>query len=92
MVGLRHVLADDKLALNGDRDQDLLAIALRALIDLDFDVTVPGVSLAEEAGLTDPPRNAPIGGYVPQAAHQLSGRGAGKPARWSEDLFVGRRR
>lgn len=42
-----YVLADNKLALNAGWDQDLLAIELQALIDLDFDVTLTGFSLAE---------------------------------------------
>lgn len=42
-----YVLADNKLALNAGWDQDILAIELQALIDLDFDVTLAGFSLAE---------------------------------------------
>jgi DNA modification methylase len=42
-----YVLADNKLALNAGWDQELLAIELQALIDLDFDVTLTGFSLAE---------------------------------------------
>lgn len=42
-----YVLADNKLALNAGWDQDILAIELQALIDLDFDVALTGFSLAE---------------------------------------------
>ncbi|MFY7851909.1 MAG: site-specific DNA-methyltransferase [Brevundimonas sp.] len=42
-----YVLADNKLALNAGWDQDILAIELQALIDLDFDVSLTGFSLAE---------------------------------------------
>lgn len=42
-----YVLADNKLALNAGWNQDLLAIELQALIDLDFDVELTGFSLAE---------------------------------------------
>lgn len=42
-----YVLADNKLALNAGWDQDILAIELQALIDLNFDVTLTGFSLAE---------------------------------------------
>ena len=42
-----YVLADNKLALNAGWDRDLLAIELQGLIDLDFDLTVTGFSLAE---------------------------------------------
>jgi DNA modification methylase len=42
-----YVLADNKLALNAGWDQEILAIELQALIDLDFDVSLTGFSLAE---------------------------------------------
>ena len=42
-----YVIADNKLALNAGWDQDLLAIELQALVDLDFDVELTGFSLAE---------------------------------------------
>lgn len=42
-----YVIADNKLALNAGWDQDLLAVELQALIDLDFDVQLTGFSLAE---------------------------------------------
>ncbi len=42
-----YVLADNKLALNAGWDQEMLAIELQALIDLEFDVTLTGFSLAE---------------------------------------------
>ena len=37
-----YVLADNKLALNAGWDQEMLAIELQTLIDLDFDVTLTG--------------------------------------------------
>jgi DNA modification methylase len=42
-----YVLADNKLALNAGWDTEILAIELQALIDIDFDVTLTGFSLAE---------------------------------------------
>jgi DNA modification methylase len=42
-----YVLADNKLALNAGWDQEILAIELQALIDIDFDITFTGFSLAE---------------------------------------------
>ena len=42
-----YLLADNKLALNAGWDHEILAIELQALIDLDFDVTLTGFSLAE---------------------------------------------
>jgi DNA modification methylase len=55
-----YVLADNKLALNAGWDREILALELQGLIDLDFDVSVTGFSLAEvdlvldEAGECDP--------------------------------------
>jgi DNA modification methylase len=42
-----YVLADNKLALNAGWDAEVLAIELQGLIDLEFDVSVTGFSLAE---------------------------------------------
>ncbi len=42
-----YVIADNKLALNAGWDQELLAIELQALVDLDFDLELTGFSLAE---------------------------------------------
>lgn len=42
-----YVLADNKLALNAGWDNEILAIELQALIDIDFDVSLTGFSLAE---------------------------------------------
>ena len=42
-----YVLADNKLAMNAGWDQELLAIELQGLLDLDFDLEVTGFSLAE---------------------------------------------
>ena len=42
-----YVLADNKLALNAGWDDDILAIELQGLIDLEFDVTLTGFSVAE---------------------------------------------
>jgi DNA modification methylase len=42
-----YVIADNKLALNAGWDTEILAIELEALIDLEFDPTLTGFSLAE---------------------------------------------
>ena len=42
-----YVLADNKLALNAGWDQEILAIELQALVDLDFDMALTGFSLTE---------------------------------------------
>ncbi len=53
-----YVLADNKLALNAGWDSEILAIELQALIDLDFDVTLTGFSLAEVDLTLDQAREA----------------------------------
>jgi hypothetical protein len=42
-----YALSDNKRTLNAGRDSEILAIELQGLIDLDFDVTLTGFSLAE---------------------------------------------
>ena len=42
-----YVLADNKLALNAGWDQDILAIELQGLTDLNFDMDLTGFSIAE---------------------------------------------
>jgi DNA modification methylase len=42
-----YVLADNKLALNAGWDQEILAIELQGLIDLDFEVELTGFAQAE---------------------------------------------
>jgi DNA modification methylase len=42
-----YILADNKLAANAGWDQELLAIELQGLMDLDFDVSLTGFSTAE---------------------------------------------
>ncbi len=53
-----YVLADNKLALNAGWDSEVLAIELQGLIDLDFDVTLTGFSLAEVDFALDHAREA----------------------------------
>jgi DNA modification methylase len=53
-----YVLADNKLALNAGWDQEILAIELQALVDLDFDLGVTGFSLAEVDLTLDAARNS----------------------------------
>jgi DNA modification methylase len=42
-----YILADNKLALNAGWDDEILAIELQGLIDLDFDLSITGFELAE---------------------------------------------
>ena len=77
-----YVLADNKLALNAGWDREILAIELQGLIDLGFDMSVTGFSLAEidfaldEAGDSDPDgSDAPEDAVPAMAAHAVSRRG-----------------
>lgn len=56
-----YVIADNKLALNAGWDSEMLAIELQGLIDLDFDVTLTGFSLAEIDIVLDDARDASPG-------------------------------
>ncbi|HEX3365789.1 DNA methyltransferase [Phenylobacterium sp.] len=42
-----YVIADNKLALNAGWDQEILAIELQALTELDFDISITGFSAGE---------------------------------------------
>lgn len=53
-----YVLADNKLALNAGWDQEILAIELKGLIDLNFEVQLTGFSLAEIDFTLDAARDA----------------------------------
>jgi DNA modification methylase len=64
-----YVLADNKLALNAGWDQDILAIELQGLIDLDFDVELTGFSLAEVDLVLDAAHDSdPAGAAGPEDA------------------------
>lgn len=66
-----YVLADNKLALNAGWDNETLAIELQALLDIDFDVSLTGFSLAEvdfvldQAGESSPEEVAPAD-FIPE--------------------------
>ena len=53
-----YVIADNKLARNAGWDTEILAIELQGLIDLDFDVSLTGFSLAEIDFVLDDARDA----------------------------------
>jgi len=53
-----YVIADNKLALNAGWDNEILAIELQSLINLDFDATLTGFSLAEIDLVIDEARNS----------------------------------
>jgi hypothetical protein len=52
-----YIPADNKLALNAGWDQEILAIELQGLVDLGFDMTVMGFSLAEADFILDAARD-----------------------------------
>jgi DNA modification methylase len=76
-----YVLADNKLALNAGWDNEILAIELQALIDIDFDVSLTGFSLAEidftldQAGESKPEEVAPADVVPAPPASPVSRRG-----------------
>ncbi|MDP3173736.1 MAG: DNA methyltransferase [Phenylobacterium sp.] len=77
-----YVIADNKLALNAGWDEELLAIELQALVDLDFDLTLTGFSLAEvdfriDAAHDADPRatRGPEDDIPPTAEHAVTRRG-----------------
>lgn len=57
-----YALADNKLALNAGWDQELLALELQELIDLDFDVELTGFSIAEIDFAIDGAKEADVDG------------------------------
>jgi DNA modification methylase len=62
-----YILADNKLALNAGWDQEMLAIELQALIDLDYDVSLTGFSTLEIDLTLDAARQArPEGAAGPE--------------------------
>ena len=74
-----YVLADNKLALNAGWDNEILAIELQDLIDLDFDVSLTGFSIAEIDLVLDAAKQAdpeskpgPEDELPPQEAYQVS--------------------
>ena len=72
-----YVLADNKLALNAGWDREILALELQGLIDLDFDITVTGFSLAEvDMVLDDASDSDPTGIDAPEDAIPVLGTNA----------------
>ncbi|WP_206513349.1 site-specific DNA-methyltransferase [Pelagibacterium montanilacus] len=70
-----YVLADNKLALNAGWDTEILALEMQALVDLGFDVTLTGFSLAEVDLTLDQAREASVEGpgeadHVPERAER----------------------
>lgn len=85
-----YVLADNKLALNAGWDRDILAIELQALVDLEFDVTVTGFSLAEIDLTLDQAREAATEGF--DEADEVPERPATAVTRFGDVWCLGRHR
>ena len=86
-----YVIADNKLALNAGWDQEMLATELQALIDLDFDVSLTGFSLAEVDLTLDAARNAdPDGPREPE--DDIPPMGASAVSRSGDVWVLGRHR
>ncbi|MBL0375286.1 site-specific DNA-methyltransferase [Rhizobium sp. KVB221] len=82
-----YVLVDNKLALNAGWDTEILAIELQALIDLDFDVSLIGFSLAEIDFTLDQAREAsPSVGD--DAADRIVEPSSGPPLTGMGDLWL----
>lgn len=62
-----YVIADNKLAENAGWDPDILAIELEALIELDFDVSLTGFSMAEVDLVLDQARERGVNDSVSHA-------------------------
>ncbi len=60
-----YLLADNKLALNAGWDQEVLALELQELIDLEFDVDLTGFALAEVDAILDGAAEADPAGTDP---------------------------
>jgi DNA modification methylase len=72
-----YVIADNKLALNAGWDQELLAIELQGLVDINFEVGLTGFSLAEVEIVLDEAResatdgaNASLENIIPAYRHE----------------------
>jgi DNA modification methylase len=85
-----YVLADNKLALNAGWDQELLAIELQALIDLEFDVTITGFSLAEVDLTLDRAREASAA--APDGADNVPALSEQAVTRTGDQWLLGRHR
>jgi len=64
-----YALADNKIALNAGWDQELLALELQELIDLDFDIELTGFSLAEVDFVLDTARESATSGEAGPIDH-----------------------
>jgi len=87
-----YVLADNKLALNAGWDQEVLAIELQALIDVDFDVTLTGFSLAEVDLTLDLVRQSQPDAPAPEAADAIPQLAAEAVTRPGDLWILGRHR
>ena len=86
-----YVLADNKLALNGGWDKEILAIELQGLANLQFDIELTGFSLAEIDLLLDEASDAdPDGSETPE--DRVVAPGGPPVSRQSDVWSLGRHR
>ena len=75
-----YVLADNKLALNAGWDDEILALELQDLIDLDFDLAVTGFSVGEidlvldTANESAPDRHGAADDWIPEMEESVVSR------------------
>jgi DNA modification methylase len=86
-----YALADNKIALNAGWDQELLALELQELIDLDFDVELTGFSLAEIDFVLDTAKDSATE-ESPGPADQIPAMGGTAITRAGDLWHLGRHR
>jgi ParB-like chromosome segregation protein Spo0J len=98
-----YVLADNKLALNGGWDREVLAIELQKLIDLGFDIEATGFALGEIEVILDEaaegapnypldgPRKMKFPSYATQQSQRRCVTGGGVTG-WSAAMLATKRR
>lgn len=85
-----YVIADNKLALNAGWDNEILAIELQALIDIEFDLSLAGFSLAEIDFTLDSAREASTS--TPDGADDIPERREVAVSRSGDVWLLGRHR
>ncbi len=88
-----YILADNKLAQNAGWDQEILALELQGLVDLDFDVDLTGFGLAEIDMILDEAREgSPDTPSGPEDELAFVGDPASSVTRPGDVWLIGRHR
>ena len=82
-----YILADNRLAEKAGWDQELLALELQGLIDLDFEVEFTGFELAEVDFILDDDRLRQKGEAAPDTADRVPALPLGPPITQAGDLW-----